>query len=235
MSGFDKFGKLLKYDLLENLYSILVVNGILLVLMTVFRFLIGSDNTIVNVIFGLIIPLGLLLSFVFLTIIVIRLLYNRIFTSDGYLTFALPVSLDAILLSKILISTLYIVVTSFVMLVWVALLSKSFSYILEATNLKALIWIVHGILGVASVNMLILLILTILHIGIITRFKILCGIVLFMLFSILESIGYGIIFGGLKETYAIEVLLACGIVFNIFKIAIYYFLTRYLISNKLEI
>lgn len=241
MSGFDKFGKLLKYDLLESIYSVLAINGILLVLIAITRLVAESDNATIALIFGFIVPISFFASIVFLTIVIVRLLYNRIFTSDGYLTFALPVSLDAILLSKILISTLYICLSFVVVFAWVILLGigiletmGGISRLMISLN-NALAGIIISILGVIGTNVLILLILAILHIGTITRFKILYGIVLFMLFTIAESIVYGILFGSLKYTYITEVLLVCGIAFNIFKIAIYYFLTRYLIANKLEI
>lgn len=236
---FHKFGKLLKYDFLESLYPILLINGILLFLMAVQKFIIDSDsNSPIALLFWLVAPMGYILSLVFLTITLIRLLYNRIFTQDGYLTFALPVSLDAILISKIFVSGIYVVLSAFVVLVGGFVISDTmdaadFALIrMDGNLLFVAIWGFSGIVGVFSMSALVLLILAILHIGAITRFRTLCGIVLFMFFTIFESICYGIILGDIES---LKTLLFIGVGFNAVKGICYYFAARYLIANKLEI
>lgn len=245
-SIFNKFGKLLKYDFLESFYSILLINGILLALMAISKAIINSNLSIMSLILALAIPVGYLLSLVFLTITIIRLLYNRIFTPDGYLTFALPVSLDAILISKILVSSIYVILSSFVIVVWAVLISEimNIADIAELIRLSmnealffVVVWGISGVVGVLSMSALVLLILAILHIGAITRFRTLCGIALFMFFMIIESIGYGFVLAGnpLDSVESLQSVAVAGLVFNIFKTAIYYLLARYLIANKLEI
>lgn len=246
-SIFNKFSKLLKYDFLESFYSILLINGILLILMAISKALIVSNNlSIMSLILAFVIPVGYLLSLVFLTVTIIRLLYNRIFTSDGYLTFALPVSLDAILISKILVSSIYVILSSFVIVVWALLISEimNIADIAELIRLFmneafffVIIWSLSGIVGVFSMSTLVLLILSILHIGTITRFRMLCGIALFMFFMTLESIGYGFVIGNnsLDSIESLQSVAITGLIFNILKTAIYYIVARYLISNKLEI
>lgn len=245
-SIFNKFGKLLKYDFLESFYSILLINGILLALMAISKAIINSNLSVMSLILALAIPVGYLLSLVFLTITIIRLLYNRIFTPDGYLTFALPVSLDAILISKILVSSIYVILSSFVIVVWAVLISEimNIADIAELIRLSmnealffVVVWGISGVVGVLSMSALVLLILAILHIGAITRFRTLCGIALFMFFMIIESIGYGFVLVGnpLDSVESLQSVAVAGLVFNIFKTAIYYLLARYLIANKLEI
>ena len=236
---FHKFGKLLKYDFLESFYSILLINGILLALMAVQKFIIDSDsNSPLTLFFWLVAPMGYILSLVFLTITLIRLLYNRIFTPDGYLTFALPVSLDAILISKILVSGVYVILSAFVVLVGGFVISDTmdaadFALIrMDGDLLFVAIWAFSGIVGVFSMSALVLLILAILHIGAITRFRTLCGIALFMFFMIFESLCYGII---LSDLESLKMLLFVGIGFNVLKGICYYLAARYLIANKLEI
>ncbi len=243
---FRKFGKLLKYDFLESIYSILLINGILLLLMALLKVLLTSDS-VISLILAFAIPLGYVLSLVFLTMTIIRLLYSRIFTPDGYLTFALPVSLDAILISKILVSSIYVILSSFVIAVWALLISE----IMNIADIMGLLretisseyyafiiaWILSGVVSIFSMSALVLLILAILHIGAITRFRTLCGIALFMFFMFLESICYGIFLEGVSQDSikSLQNLAFTGLAFNIFKTAIYYYLARYLIANKLEI
>lgn len=247
MKIFNKFSKLLKYDFLESFYSILLINGILLALMAISKALIVSGSlSIMSLILAFVIPVGYLLSLVFLTITIIRLLYNRIFTPDGYLTFALPVSLDAILISKILVSGVYVIFSSFVIVVWALLISEimNIADIAELIRLSmnealsfVVIWGISGFVGVFSMSALVLLILSILHIGAITRFRTLCGIALFMFFMTIESIGYGFVLAGnpLDSVESLQTVAIAGLVFNVIKTAIYYFAARYLIANKLEI
>lgn len=232
---FRKFGKLLKYDFLESFYSILLINGILLALMAAQRFVFNGDsNPLVAVLFVVVMPVGYLLSLVFLTMTIIKLLYNRIFTADGYLTFALPVSLDAILISKILVSGAYVVVSSIVIGVWAFVISGvvHFGAISQLFEFNRIAWFLNGIVGIFSMSALVLLILSILHIGAITRFRTLCGITLFMLFMIIESLCYGMILGELESHQILPIM---GLGFNALKGVLYYFVARYLIANKLEI
>lgn len=246
-SIFNKFGKLLKYDFLESFYSILLINGILLALMVISKALIVSGSlSIMSLMLAFVIPVGYLLSLVFLTMTIIKLLYNRIFTADGYLTFALPVSLDAILISKIVVSGVYVIVSSIVIAVWAVLISEimNIADIAELIRLSmnealffVMIWGISGVVGVFSMSALVLLILSILHIGAITRFRTLCGIALFMFFMMIESAGYGFMLAGnpLDSVKSLQSVAIAGLAFNIFKTAIYYFAARYLIANKLEI
>lgn len=236
---FHKFGKLLKYDFLESLYPILLINGILLLLMAMQKFIIDSDSdSLITILFWLVAPMGYILSLVFLTITIIRLLYNRIFTPDGYLTFALPVSLDAILISKIFVSGIYVILSAFVLLMWGIIISDimniaDFAFIrMDGNLLFVAMWGFSGVVGVFSMSALVLLILAILHIGAITRFRTLCGIALFMFFMMIESLCYGIIFGDIES---LKMLLFIGVGFNAMKGICYYFAARYLIANKLEI
>lgn len=242
---FRKFGKLLKYDFLESLYSILLINAILLLLMAVQRFIFwGGSNSLFVLFLGLLVPLGYMLSLVFLTITIIKLLYNRIFTPDGYLTFALPVSLDAILISKILVSSAYIILSAVVIAVWAFLMSDLINFreipllFGDATNSLIALWSASSVISIMAMNALILLILAILHIGAITRFRTLCGIALFMLFMIIESLCYGVSFGKItmsESLDSLELLAIATTIFNAIKGVFYYLGARYLIANKLEI
>ena len=92
------------------------------------------------------------------------------------------------------------------------------------------------ITNIFAMSALVLLILAILHIGAITRFKVICGIALFLFFSMIEGIISAIIVVAVGEdASAFMTLWAYSGVFNVIKCAIYYAITRYLVANKLEI
>lgn len=257
MSGrFDKFGKLLKYDFLESFYSIALINVILLVLMAISKMIIMDSNTstFAWLILLMVIPIGFFLSIVFLAFTIIRLLYNRLFTSDGYLTFALPVSLDAVLMSKILVSSLYVILSGAVIFLWaIVLILDSQINVGELVGLVNATWvnamidspyftilpILNSITSIFATATLVLLILAILHIGAITRFRVLCGIALFLVFTTIEGavsacVANVFIDDNLRNN-SLQNLWAFVTIFNMLKTAIYYYFTRYLIANKLEI
>lgn len=243
---FHRFGKLLKYDFLESFYSIVLINGVLLVLMAISNAIItDSDSTAAWLLLLFVMPFGFLLSIAFLAITIIRLLYNRLFTSDGYLTFALPVSVDAILISKILVSSIYVILSGVVIGLWALILATT-SYelsglvgyldaFLDSPYVMALFAFTQ-ITNIFAMSALVLLILAILHIGAITRFKVICGIALFLFFSMIEGIISAIIVVAVgEEASAFMTLWAYTGIFNVIKCAIYYAITRYLVANKLEI
>lgn len=244
--AFHKFGKLLKYDFLESFYSIVLINGVLLALMAISNAIImDSNSTIAWLLLLFVMPFGFLLSIAFLAITIIRLLYNRLFTSDGYLTFALPVSVDAILTSKILVSSIYVILSGVVIGLWALILATTsaelgsllgyFNAFVDSPYAMALLCIAQ-ITSVFAMSALVLLILAILHIGAITRFKVLCGIALFLFFSTIEGIISAIIMVAVGEdSSAFTTIWAYSGVFNVIKCAIYYAITRYLVANKLEI
>ncbi len=249
--AFHKFGKLLKYDFLESFYSIVLINGVLLALMAISNAIImDSNSTIAWLLLLFVMPFGFLLSIAFLAITIIRLLYNRLFTSDGYLTFALPVSVDAILTSKILVSSIYVILSGIVIGLWALILATTsaelgsllgyfnafyFNAFVDSPYAMVLL-VITQITSVFAMSALVLLILAILHIGAITRFKVLCGIALFLFFSTIEGIISAIIMAAVGEDSSVfATIWAYSGVFNVIKCAIYYAITRYLVANKLEI
>lgn len=284
-----KFLKVLKYEFLENLSSILIINGILLILILAFRLLIGAMDNVDNInliamLLVFIAPLGILCSLIFLTIVVVKSLYSRLFTTEGYLILSLPVSIDSILISKIIVSSTWILLSSFVAIIWVYLMIMSMEHG-SASFLSAIIkwlaiivksnplYIIHHIwiilLWIIKPIVMILFILALLNIGKINRFRALVGIIIFFILMILENLCFGFIrimlyemivytggdmlnpsdmAMGLYHMLAMlsnmsmnnNTMLGFKVVLiesfiTITTILIYYFLSRYLIKNKLEI
>lgn len=251
-----KFFKLLKYEFLENIASVALINTVLFALLIVIKVYIDSDfNWIIAIIIS-IIPIALFVSIVFLVTIVIRTLYLGLFSQEGYLTLSLPVSIDAILISKILISALWILISIFVVLLWlifIAFAINDASYVIQQflllisnySFLEIIRILLLGIVLLIKPITLLLLVLSILHIGKIVRFRKLIGILLFMIILFIETIAVNVLYLYIDSNMIDYMVFVRSLVdsisyyinffANLFVILIYYFLSRYLIKNKLEI
>lgn len=251
-----KFFKLLKYEFLENIASVVLINTVLFALLIIIKVYIDSDfNWIIAIIIS-IIPIALFVSIVFLVTIVIRTLYLGLFSQEGYLTLSLPVSIDAILISKILISALWILISIFVVLLWlifIAFAINDASYVIQQflllisnySFLEIIRILLLGIVLLIKPITLLLLVLSILHIGKIVRFRKLIGILLFMIILFIETIAVNVLYLYIDSNMIDYMVFVRSLVdsisyyinffANLFVILIYYFLSRYLIKNKLEI
>ena len=251
-----KFFKLLKYEFLENIASVALINTVLFALLIIIKVYIDSDfNWIIAIIIS-IIPIALFVSIVFLVTIVIRTLYLGLFSQEGYLTLSLPVSIDAILISKILVSALWILISIFVVLLWlifIAFAINDASYVIQQflllisnySFLEIIRILLLGIVLLIKPITLLLLVLSILHIGKIVRFRKLIGILLFMIILFIETIVVNVLYLYIDSNMIDYMVFVRSLVdsisyyinffANLFVILIYYFLSRYLIKNKLEI
>ena len=251
-----KFFKLLKYEFLENIASVALINTVLFALLIIIKVYIDSDfNWIIAIIIS-IIPIALFVSIVFLVTIVIRTLYLGLFSQEGYLTLSLPVSIDAILISKILISALWILISIFVVLLWlifIAFAINDASYVIQQflllisnySFLEIIRILLLGIVLLIKPITLLLLVLSILHIGKIVRFRKLIGILLFMIILFIETIAVNVLYLYIDSNMIDYMVFVRSLVdsisyyinffANLFVILIYYFLSRYLIKNKHEI
>lgn len=251
-----KFFKLLKYEFLENIASVALINTVLFALLIIIKVYIDSDfNWIIAIIIS-IIPIALFVSIVFLVTIVIRTLYLGLFSQEGYLTLSLPVSIDAILISKILISALWILISIFVVLLWlifIAFAINDASYVIQQflllisnySFLEIIRILLLGIVLLIKPITLLLLVLSILHIGKIVRFRKLIGILLFMIILFIETIAVNVLYLYIDSNMINYMVFVRSLVdsisyyinffANLFVILIYYFVSRYLIKNKLEI
>lgn len=251
-----KFFKLLKYEFLENIASVALINTVLFALLIIIKVYIDSDfNWIIAIIIS-IIPIALFVSIVFLVTIVIRTLYLGLFSQEGYLTLSLPVSIDAILISKILISALWNLISIFVVLLWlifIAFAINDASYVIQQflllisnySFLEIIRILLLGIVLLIKPITLLLLVLSILHIGKIVRFRKLIGILLFMIILFIETIAVNVLYLYIDSNMIDYMVFVRSLVdsisyyinffANLFVILIYYFVSRYLIKNKLEI
>lgn len=196
-----KFFKLLKYEILDNLAPILLINGILLVLILTLRFLFTEQthNPATMALF-VIIPICIFISIVFLIMTIVKSLYQRLFSQEGYLTLSLPVGIDSILISKIITSLIWIVLTNIIVSLFVVFIigiedssiyAKIYDFLSEMFGsyfFAGLFIVLTNLITIISLITLVLFIISLLNIGKINRFRILIGILLFLLFIIIESV-----------------------------------------------
>lgn len=243
-----RFFRLLKHEFLEDWAVISLVNGILLLLALLCRATFSSTfGGGFAALLGLL-PLFVLCAIIFLAITIIKSLHARLFTPLGYLTFSLPLNLDAILSAKILVASAWAVLSALVVILlsFIVLglgfnqgVFGAFSVLREADLGGVFLLVATLFLNTIKIISAILCILALLNSGKIVRFKPLCGIVIFFLFSLFEGVVlaiFGAILGRdnatLNSVFIADFagLLSCAVV-----IFIYYFLARFLIQNKLEI
>ena len=258
-----KFFKLLKYEFLENIASVALINVALLALLYIMRMCLNGNLNNSHWIVGVIIalaPVAILASSVFLLNIIIKTLYARLFSQEGYLTLSLPVSIDAILISKILTSMLWVLISVFVVWLWFVsviddrfhIMYKFFRIIVENyTFLDILRFIVFALVFTLKPIVLVLFILSILHIGKITKFRQIIGIILFVVILLIENIFTGYLFIFVDDIFDFSfnpiyplnqmqvdnvfLLISLYFIISILPIFVYYCCSRYLIKNKLEI
>lgn len=198
-----KFFKLLKYEILDNLAPILLINGILLALIFIIKILVDREHPFENpatMALVFIIPICIFVSIVFLIMTIIKSLYQRLFSQEGYLTLSLPVGIDSILISKIITSLIWIVLTNIIVFLFIVFMIGMENAIIYADIydfmskmicnyfFAGLFILLTNLVGIVSLITLVLFIISLLNIGKINRFRVLIGISLFLLFIIIESI-----------------------------------------------
>lgn len=209
-------------------------------------------------------PFGLFFSLIFLMLIIIRSLYTTLFSSQGYLTFSLPVSIDSILMVKIFISSLWIVIFICIILFWVFIILDSKSAfvlpnlhnaLLRYTILDTIRILFFMFLLVIKPVTLVLFVTSILNAGKICHFKSMIGVILFILIFIVSDVIFGylriFLYGvfDVMDEYLMSsyyypfkelgdsawVIVSVDFLVFLIPISMYYCACRYLVKNKLEI
>ena len=121
MQGKKNFGLLLKHCLKESWRGVIIGNASFVVgfiLLSLFirvvsgEFLLSRIGTIVIVSMATIVYALLFVGICFVIVSVVKLFYQKLFTDEGYLTFTLPVSIDELLLSRLLTNIIWGAVTT---------------------------------------------------------------------------------------------------------------------------
>lgn len=249
--------KLLKYEMIQNYRSFAAIFAIFLIACFSLPFLPMNAFEIANTVMVFVVT-GISIS-IFVTII--KGYYSSMFQKPGYLTLTLPMSTHQIVLSKIIAAfiwwTLTIVVICFGMLSMITIYSvKNLNQnVIEQTFEVAKITLSYlGLYNIQTVLIILLNILTSLMTSITGLFalvtivqtkytrkhKVLAGFGIYVLYSIIinfvlnrliypNDIAYNFTYTTLGQVFYI------GILVSIIQVVIYYFVTIYIVNNKIEI
>ena len=115
-------GKLLKYEFkATSRYFMFLYSAVLgLAIINKIFWLIPTDNVVMNVVRGFIMAafvIATVATLIFSFVIIIYRFYKNLLSDEGYLSFTLPVTSTKHIISKMLISVLWIIVTGIVVII----------------------------------------------------------------------------------------------------------------------
>ncbi|MCL2062132.1 MAG: hypothetical protein FWH03_05890 [Firmicutes bacterium] len=240
--------KLLKHGFKESWLEVVILNACVIVSSIVLFIGIATAQMFLLTI-GTAVFIGALASAgVIILMSISRSFHKKLFTNEGYLTLTTPVSLDKLLLSKIIVNMIWIFATVFsfaisifIMYAGIIILagpaaSFIFGVLVELIAQNPLSFILGIITFLASVLFFLtalLFIIVLFNTGHKKRFKILKGILLYYAFGIVftmisYAVAYFLLFYPITRTVVtIVIMLGLSVAF--------YFLSRFVIMRKLEL
>lgn len=238
--------KLLKHDIRDSYLEIVVLNGILIIL-SIFAFIgIRSESSFLLEIALIALVLTIFAAVFVVLSSIIKSFHRNLFTNYGYLTLTTPVSIDKILISKIIVNMLWILVTivSAIICMFIVISStNSFSgiyQIFEALKQIQPVEVLKSVVSFAisslSLITVLIFVLVLVNTGRMKKFKLLKGILIYIGISLIMSLSNPfqsvnnpepLISTTADYIFNLAISLAWSIVF--------YFVSRYLIKNKLEL
>ena len=232
MRGFVRdFFNLLKYEFLSSIKPLVITYALGIISLAA---MFSCDNFREDNLLCHILVLVCITSFsAFGVILIVRIFqtfWREIFGAQGYLTLTLPVSLDAILLSKILIYTLWAVATLIFGVYTLDFLDKS----AEATDLLFTLGIPTIIVQTLYAICLILFVTSLLNALKVRSFVLVKGFFLALIIQILLGILLEHALGIVLIALSLEGLSIVWILNMIFAV-VFYLGTRFLIIYKLEL
>ncbi|MDO7252635.1 hypothetical protein [Helicobacter cappadocius] len=258
--------KIFKYDFLDNYLGILFIDILVCLSILGMGFFSQTEyakyfaSDIINMICFITLIVSGFLWFAFIILAVLDSINKKMFSLQGYLTFSLPLKIDEILIPKILINVFWIAFSSILLAItlyintfWnhygmldmffrqfiAGILSHPFWTFLAYVNF--LVWI-------ALFLVKFLLVLGILNIGKIKKYRLMIGILIFIALQIILEIiknQFSIFVPNLRDFYNSifamndSLLYTQGygiqILINTIELLVIYAIARYLIKNKLEL
>ena len=189
-----------------------------------------EHNFSVLYIVGIFAGLALFIAAIVLTILLIVQRFNKgLLEDEGYLMFTLPVSQKTLVLSKFLTSLLFIILTSIVGMIWIALVSvmvgykmsdvidfgyglKNMGSILSKYAGGILFYILSYIVNYSVFILTIYLAITICHLPKLSKHKVLSGLVAMIVLTIIQS-AIGGIFDYFMTSSRVEAIVNLDILF----------------------
>lgn len=257
--------KIFKYDFLDNYLGIFFINLLVCFCILIMGFFSQEDyakyliSDMISMICFITLVVGCFLWMIFIILAVLDSINKKLFSSQGYLTFSLPLSIDSILIAKILINVFW-VAFSFILL-FLSLYINTFWQHYGMLNMFfrgfvagmihhpfwTFLAYVNFLFWVALFLVKFLFVLAILNIGKIKKHRLIVGVVVFIVLQIILEViknqfsifapSYQDFYNNIltnstdlyTQGYGIQILI------NAFELIVIYAITRYLIKNKLEL
>jgi len=244
--------KLLKHDIRDSFLEVVILNGALL-LSSVIMFLGLVGNLFFLFGLGSLIWGVLLMAIGFVILrVIIKSFHSKLFTNVGYLTLTTPVSIDKVLISKIIVSMLWSLVTIVCVLASYLILFGAFEILIDYgfmgeffVNALRMMFVENFLITIevsiavltsilASIVML-LFVLTLVNTGRMKAFKFLKAIAIFIGLTIIMYI-FMYVFSSVIARILIDRLWIFAInIFNMLWTVGFYLLSRLLIVKRLEL
>ena len=202
-------GKIMKHEIKNTWIEVVAINAALLVATLILQalFLIDAESYFGGLVVGVfwfITVAGYFISAAVLVINVVKSFNKRMFSDEGYLSLTLPVSIDALIISKVLVNLMWILISiiNYILcfvLMFDALAGGIFGYIVDILKvlfnnpLFTLIHIFWFLLNSIMVIMILLFTLSLLHIGKVQKLRLLAGLGIFFGVNIIVNIIEGIV------------------------------------------
>ena len=240
------FGRLLKHDLKANFKEFLILFVVLLISSCLLGFAMANNYSFFSTIIILVYS-GVLIAMTVITFLHMkRILYDGIYTKRGYLTFTLPISTNQLILSRILSSIIYVVMTGIAVLIsvyfMIFFMSSSFasSVLGEIVHLFEdpliiILEFLEGLISFVSYLMIVLFVFSLSHSGLIPGKRNAIMLVLFIGFYIVFGLIYFYNPINLYLSYRGAVVDVGTVIYNVVFSVIFYFGTVALINRKIEL
>lgn len=249
----NKFWLLVKRGLKDSYKNVLIINAVLLgacILIGILVSIISSETfatplgLFLTGMFALAIYCIILAAFIILLVIIFKTMYQRLFTKEGYLTFTLPVTIDQLIISKIIVNLIWIIGTvivfslglSFVILVQPnnLLFDTSNITILKTDFTSNLLEILGYVVNIVMYLVLLFMVLAIANQS--SKAKVIIAIILFIAIAFgisnIEDILLLLFMYATENTYIytiISIIIETGFTIG------FYFIGRNIVKNKLEL
>ncbi len=220
------FLKLLKHDFMDNYLPVILINVMICISVAIFAMF--SNKLEVVSALGAIITILYVFLAIFTLFAIIRTFDRKLFSPEAYLTFSLPVSIDLILLSKILIAILWIVIDVAVTIGVLFLVNDG--SILRQLHLSFIAAPLNSILFPISFVVTILFVLTLMNVFRISKYRFFIGLVIYWFLSGIT----GAIYAVLDMLINVQSYLIFFFVVQVITIIAFYYIIRYLIMKKLS-
>lgn len=186
--------KAIKHEFKDSWLEITIICVAFIIMSAITAFLLRLSSSYFSSLLVIAMILLYGIAIVVLLINIIRSFNNRIFGNEGYLTLTLPISIDKIILSKLIVNFILMIAVAGTLIIGIGLMliiigdfdTNSIIVIFEAifNNFGSFVLtIIYTLIQALFALVLLVFVLSILNIGKIRKFKFLVGIILYYIIS----------------------------------------------------